>query len=94
MDTDHHEAVGVLGKDAARRLAMTRVALRPQVTFGGSNAPGDEELRRLHDQAHHACFIANSVKTEVIVEPQGVAGVGTDRRGQRPRRPGDKTGGA
>ena len=30
-----------------------------------------EELRQLHDQAHHACFIANSVKAEIIVEPQG-----------------------
>ncbi len=70
VDAYHDEAVGVLGKDAAGRLAMTRVTLRPQVRFGGEKLPGPEELRRLHDQAHHACFIATSVKTEVVVEPQ------------------------
>jgi organic hydroperoxide reductase OsmC/OhrA len=70
VDGYHDEAVGVLAKDAAGRLAVTRVALRPQVRFSGEKVPGPEELRQLHDQAHHACFIANSVKTEVVVEPQ------------------------
>jgi organic hydroperoxide reductase OsmC/OhrA len=48
---------------------VTRVTLRPQVRFGGDRVPGPEELRQLHDQAHHACFLANSVKTEIVVEP-------------------------
>jgi organic hydroperoxide reductase OsmC/OhrA len=70
VDGYHDEAVGVLTKDSAGRLAMTRVTLRPQVRFGGEKAPSPEELRQLHDHAHHACFIANSVKTEIVVEPQ------------------------
>jgi organic hydroperoxide reductase OsmC/OhrA len=70
VDSYHDEAVGVLAKDAAGRLAVTRVTLRPQVRFGGDKVPGPEELRQLHDQAHHACFLANSVKTEIVVEPQ------------------------
>jgi organic hydroperoxide reductase OsmC/OhrA len=69
VDGYHDEAVGVLAKDAAGRLAMTRVTLRPKVRFGGDKVPGPEEIRQLHDQAHHACFIAKSVKTEVVVEP-------------------------
>jgi organic hydroperoxide reductase OsmC/OhrA len=70
VDGYHDEAVGFLAKDAAGSLALTRVTLRPQVRFGGEKVPGPEDLRQLHDQAHHACFIANSVKTEVVVEPQ------------------------
>jgi len=70
VDRYRDRAVGVLGKDASGRLAMTRVTLRPEVAFGGESVPGPEEIRQLHDRAHHACFIANSVKTEVIVEPQ------------------------
>jgi organic hydroperoxide reductase OsmC/OhrA len=70
VDGYHDDPVGVLSKDAAGRLAMTKVTLRPQVRFGGDRVPGAEEFRQLHDQAHHACFIANSVKTEVVVEPQ------------------------
>ena len=57
------EAVGVLDKDW-----MSQVTLRPRVTFSGK-APSEEEHRALHEKAHEKCFIANSVKTEVRVEP-------------------------
>jgi len=71
VDSYTDQAVGVLDKDPAGHLAMTRVTLRPQVAFGGEKIPSPEELRQLHERAHHACFIANSVKTEVVVvEPQ------------------------
>src|SRR3954471_10336730 len=58
VDGYRDQAVGVLGKDAAGNLAMTKVTLRPEVTFRSENVPSPEELRQLHDRAHHACFIA------------------------------------
>lgn len=70
VDGYRDEAAGVLAKDAAGRLAMTRVTLKPEVRFGGENVPGPDVIHQLHIQAHHACFIANSVKTEVVVEPK------------------------
>ena len=70
VDGYHDEAVGVLAKNAAGRLAMTKVTLRPRVTFSGEERPTADDLRQLHDRAHHACFIASSVKTDVVVEPQ------------------------
>ncbi len=63
----HDHAVGVLEKDASGRLAITIVTLHPRIQFGGDRAPGPEELALLHEQADHACFIANSVKTDVVV---------------------------
>ena len=63
------EAVGTMGKDETGRLAMTRVILRPRVAFVGDHHPDDAELRSLHDEAHHACFLANSVRTHIVVEP-------------------------
>jgi organic hydroperoxide reductase OsmC/OhrA len=57
------EAVGVLDK-----TWISRVTLRPKVTFSGK-APSAEEHRALHHAAHEKCFIANSVKSEVLVEP-------------------------
>jgi organic hydroperoxide reductase OsmC/OhrA len=57
------EAVGVLDK-----TWMSRVTLRPVVAFSGRR-PSEEEHKALHHRAHEKCFIANSVKTEVIVEP-------------------------
>lgn len=63
-------ADGVLDRDAAGRIAMTVVTLRPAVAFSGGRLPAAEDVARLHDEAHEACFIANSVKTDVRVEPR------------------------
>jgi organic hydroperoxide reductase OsmC/OhrA len=63
------EASGVLEKNAEGRMAMTRVTLRPVVSYAG-RAPGVEEHTQLHEGAHDKCFIANSVKTEVVIEPR------------------------
>ena len=57
------DAVGILDK-----TWMSRVTLRPAVTFSGK-APSPEEHAALHEKAHEKCFIANSVKTEVRIEP-------------------------
>ncbi len=61
------QAEGFLEKNDAGRMAMTRVVLRPRIDFTGS-APDAEALDQLHHRAHNACFIANSVTTQVEVE--------------------------
>lgn len=67
VDGYEDEAEGFLEKNADGRLAITRVILRPRITFGGE-APSAEILERLHQRAHRGCFIASSVKTEVSIE--------------------------
>jgi organic hydroperoxide reductase OsmC/OhrA len=69
VDSYRDEAIGTLAKNAEGRLAITRVVLRPAVVFSGETSPTAEQTKQMHEQAHHACFIANSVKTEVVVEP-------------------------
>lgn len=68
VDRYEDDAVGVLEKNGDGKLAVTRVTLRPRVTFGGE-APARDVLERLHESAHQHCFIANSVRTDVRVEP-------------------------
>jgi organic hydroperoxide reductase OsmC/OhrA len=63
------EACGVLAKNTDGKVAMTRVTLRPAVAFTGAQ-PTPEEFAQLHEKAHERCYIANSVKTEVILEPR------------------------
>jgi organic hydroperoxide reductase OsmC/OhrA len=70
VDDYSDEAIGYLEKNAEGRLAVTRVVLRPRVAFGGAGPPATEELASLHELAHAQCFIANSVRTEVTVEPR------------------------
>jgi organic hydroperoxide reductase OsmC/OhrA len=64
------DAVGFMEKNAEGKLAVTRVVLRPAVEFEGTQ-PSAADLDKLHHLAHEHCFIANSVRTEVTVEPQG-----------------------
>ena len=60
-------AVGTMAKDERGRMAMTRIVLRPEIEFAGA-APDAESLARLHHEAHEKCFIANSLRTEILVE--------------------------
>lgn len=61
------EARGTMGRDERGRMAVTRIALRPEIEFAGE-APDAETLARLHHGAHERCFIANSLRTEIVVE--------------------------
>jgi organic hydroperoxide reductase OsmC/OhrA len=69
VESYRNEAVGVMGKDAAGKLAMTRVTLRPEVSFSSDPRPAADEVAAMHHEAHEKCFIANSVKTDVRCEP-------------------------
>jgi len=68
VDSYVDEAEGILDKRDDGKMAMTRVTLRPKVTFSGASPPTTDEIADLHHRAHEACFIANSVTTEVTIE--------------------------
>lgn len=60
-------AEGLLEKTASGKSWISKVTLTPQVTWGGGKVPSTEELATLHHKAHEDCYIANSVKSEVVV---------------------------
>jgi organic hydroperoxide reductase OsmC/OhrA len=68
VDSYSDEPEGVMEKDAEGKVAVTRVTLRPRVVFSGDKLPTRAELDHLHHEAHERCFIANSVKSEIVVE--------------------------
>ena len=67
VESYEDNAEGVLAKDEEGKLAMTRVTLKPRVTFGGQHAPSRDQVDELHHSAHAKCFIANSVKTKIAI---------------------------
>lgn len=69
VDSYADAASGVMAKNAAGRLAMTAVTLRPRVAFSGQKIPDRGALDALHHAAHEECFIAASVRTDVKIEP-------------------------
>jgi organic hydroperoxide reductase OsmC/OhrA len=68
IDSYEDHAEGLMEKNAAGRLWMARVTLRPRIVFSGQ-LPSPDELAHLHHDSHDMCFIANSVTTDVRVEP-------------------------
>jgi len=64
-------AEGVMSEGVDGRFAMTVVTLKPRIVFTGAKRPSATEVDAIHHRSHDACFIANSVKSEVRVE--GVA---------------------
>jgi organic hydroperoxide reductase OsmC/OhrA len=69
VDDYRDQAVGIMGRNAAGRMAMVRVTLRPRVVFSGERLPTQAQILELHHRSHEECFIANSVTTEVRTEP-------------------------
>jgi organic hydroperoxide reductase OsmC/OhrA len=69
VDSYDDAAVGVMTKNARGKLFVSKVALRPTIVFSGAKRPSEADLAKLHHDAHEECFIANSVLTEVVVEP-------------------------
>lgn len=70
VDAYIDEAVGQMERTAEGKYWIARVTLRPRVTFSGVRQPTTEELSGLHHAAHENCFVANSVKSEVVVDRQ------------------------
>lgn len=58
-------ATGQMTKNDAGALWISHVELNPRVEWvKGPDAAGEAAL---HEKAHHACFIANSVRSEIKV---------------------------
>ncbi|MEO1243431.1 MAG: OsmC family protein [Pseudomonadota bacterium] len=67
VDAYEDKAVGHMTKNEGGRLAITRVDLSPEVAFANGAAVDAATLEELHHLSHKECFIANSVKTEIVV---------------------------
>jgi organic hydroperoxide reductase OsmC/OhrA len=61
-------AAGVMTKNERRVPWVSKVTLRPRIEWGGEKQPASAQVEELHHHAHEQCFIANSVKTEIVVE--------------------------
>lgn len=63
VDRYDDHAVGLL-----EGAAITRIVLNPAIAFGGERQPDRAALAELHREAHARCYIANSLKGDVVVE--------------------------
>jgi len=61
-------AVGLMEKTPNGKTAITKITLRPQIKYSGEKIPSALELSEMHHHAHEECIIANSIKSEIVIE--------------------------
>ena len=66
-DSYEDNALGVMTRNERGKLFVSRVTLDPKIAWSGENRPSAEEVAAMHHRAHEECFLANSVRTEVVV---------------------------
>jgi len=71
IDSYEDEAIGLVTKSDKGVPWVSRVTLNPRIAYGGEKSPAPADEARLHQQAHEWCYIANSVKTEVVIGRDG-----------------------
>ena len=64
------QPTGTVEKGDDGHLAITRIVLRPRVVFDDGQEPEAAALDKLHASAHRNCFVANSLKADISIEPQ------------------------
>jgi organic hydroperoxide reductase OsmC/OhrA len=67
VESYRDDAVGYLERERRGVMSITRVELDPHIEFSPSAAPDADTVRALHEESHARCFIANSVRSEIIV---------------------------
>ncbi len=67
VDSYHDAAEGMMTKNDAGKMWVSKVTLRPAIAWSGEKRPSEAEIEHMHHTAHEECFIANSYKGEVVV---------------------------
>lgn len=70
VETYRDDAEGTMARNEDARTALTEIALKPQTRYG-TPAPDPAAERALHDRAHRACYIANSLKARIEIVLDG-----------------------
>jgi len=73
VDSYHDAAVGVMTKNAKGVPWVSAITLHPRIVYSGAKTPAPADEEHLHHLAHEQCFIANSIRTEVIVKPTALS---------------------
>jgi organic hydroperoxide reductase OsmC/OhrA len=68
VDRYEDDAEGTMGKDDRGKIAVTKVVLKPVITWSGDVQPTADDISDLHHKSHEACFIASSYRGEVRIE--------------------------
>lgn len=67
IDSYVDDAVGEMTETDGKQW-VSKITLDPQIEWAGEKLPTAEEITAMHHEAHEVCYIANSIKSEVVVK--------------------------
>ncbi len=75
IESYEDNAVGEMATTDAGKQWISKITLDPQIVWSGEKTPSADELAAMHHEAHEICYIANSIKSEIVIlsEPGAVA---------------------
>ena len=68
VESYEDNAVGEMTPSDDGKQWISKITLDPQIAWSGARVPTSEELAAMHHEAHDICYIANSIKSEIIVK--------------------------
>ena len=68
IESYEDNAEGLMATTDAGKQWISTITLDPNIVWVGEKVPTDEEITYLHHEAHEVCFIANSIRSEVVVK--------------------------
>jgi organic hydroperoxide reductase OsmC/OhrA len=69
VDSYVDAAEGTMTPNDKGKPFVSKITLRPKVTFSGEKRPTADEIAALHHKSHDDCFIANSLRADIAIEP-------------------------
>jgi organic hydroperoxide reductase OsmC/OhrA len=67
VDSYEDHALGVMTRNERGKLFISRVTLDPRITWSDDKCPSADDVAELHRRSHEECYLANSVKADVVV---------------------------
>jgi len=67
IDSYEDNAVGEMTKNDEGKEWMSKITLDPKIGWSGEKLPTSDEIAEMHHAAHEGCYIANSIKSEVVI---------------------------
>ncbi|MEP9349809.1 OsmC family protein [Xanthobacter sp. KR7-225] len=69
VDRYEDRVAAAMGKNERGKTLIASVTLNPAMVFSGETRPTQTDVEALHHKAHEECFVANSLRAEVIINP-------------------------
>jgi organic hydroperoxide reductase OsmC/OhrA len=67
IDSYGDDAVGEMTTGDDGKEWITTITLDPKIEWIGEKVPTSDEISRLHHEAHEKCYIANTIRSKIVV---------------------------